>query len=215
MDLEVLEVTMDAPGIEPSANNTPVEAAQNEHKEQEDMMRFIGHIHGVTDTDIDQLEEYEDDGQEWWRWWTMTEAVKWSGEWNDEEPEKLGHMLPGVSPQLITEAMIKELDKFKELGVFEMIPRSEMEEYPNHILVGTRWVLVNKGSELEPKVKARLVAQEFANEKRDDLFAGTPGLTTIRTLVSRLATDNAYHSTTQANQKTEENTRGKSNDGLG
>ncbi len=47
--------------------------------------------------------------------------------------------------------------------------------------VGTRWVFVKKGD----KVRCRLVAQEFAgNDKREDLYAGTPPLSATRYLLS-------------------------------
>ena len=52
-------------------------------------------------------------------------------------------------------------------------------------------MLTNKGTVSAPQVKARLVAQEFATpEGRGELFAGTPGLAVLRTLISNLMTGN-------------------------
>ena len=49
-------------------------------------------------------------------------------------------------------------------------------------------VVVNKGTLEEPRVKARLVAQEFrTSEMQDELFAGTPGLGAIRFILSETA----------------------------
>ena len=43
-----------------------------------------------------------------------------------------------------------------------------------------------KGTEEHPIVKARLVAREFnTQDKRGELFAGTPGLMAMRALISR------------------------------
>ena len=63
-----------------------------------------------------------------------------------------------------------------------------MDDDPEGIVVGTRMVLVNKGTPEEPRVKARLVAQEFqTSEMKDELFAGTPGLSAIRFILSETA----------------------------
>ena len=83
------------------------------------------------------------------------------------------------------------MKKFMELQVFDMVPREVLDEVEGATLVGTRWVVVNKGSIQKPHVRARLVAQEFATGKyRDELFAGTPGLDVVRMLLSDLATGN-------------------------
>ena len=60
---------------------------------------------------------------------------------------------------------------FEEMGVYEYARRCDIVGK----IVGVRWVDVDKGSE----IRSRLVAQEFAGtDDRDDLFAGTPPLTT-------------------------------------
>ena len=49
--------------------------------------------------------------------------------------------------------------------------------------------LTNKGTEENPIAKARLVAREFnSGDKRGELFAGTPGLMVMRTVISRAMT---------------------------
>ena len=65
-----------------------------------------------------------------------------------------------------------------------------MERDEESIVVGTRMVLVNKGTVEAPRVKARLVAQEFkTSEMKDELFAGTPGLGAIRFILSETASN--------------------------
>ena len=53
---------------------------------------------------------------------------------------------------------------------------------------GGRWVDVNKGTKDEPKVRGKLVGQEFAHgERRDDLNVPTPPLASAHFLLSSCA----------------------------
>ena len=77
------------------------------------------------------------------------------------------------------------------MGVFAKVPRAEVDSDRESIVVGSRWVVTNKGTLQHPRIKARLVAQEFATaDGKGELFAGTPGLCPLRCVVSNLATDN-------------------------
>ena len=59
---------------------------------------------------------------------------------------------------------------------------------PSGVVIDVRWVIVNKGTHEEPNVRCRLVGRECADKgNKDDLFAGTPPLVTIRILLSLLA----------------------------
>ena len=42
--------------------------------------------------------------------------------------------------------------------------------------IGTRWVDVNKGDDKSPEYRSRMVAKEFNDIKREDIFAATPPL---------------------------------------
>ena len=58
-----------------------------------------------------------------------------------------------------------------------------------NIWKNTYWVITNKGTEEHPIAKPRLVAREFnTGDKRGELFAGTPGLVAMRTVISRAMT---------------------------
>ena len=49
--------------------------------------------------------------------------------------------------------------------------------------------MTNKGTYEHPVANARLVARDFnTGDKRGELFAGTPGLTVMRTVISRAMT---------------------------
>ena len=59
--------------------------------------------------------------------------------------------------------------------------REQAQRDPDGKIVGTRLVFVRKGD----KVRCRLVAQELAgSDKREDVYAGTPPLSSTRYLLS-------------------------------
>ena len=56
--------------------------------------------------------------------------------------------------------------------------------------IGVRWVDINKGDALNPEYRPRLVAKDFKRgAKRDDLFAGTPPLETLKLLLRWAVTE--------------------------
>ena len=83
-------------------------------------------------------------------------------------------------------AKLTELQQLKSRNTLEVCDRRELQ--PNSKVVGTKWVLTNKGTADQPKLKARLVAQEFATEKSLDLFSGTPALAAVKMLLADITT---------------------------
>ena len=68
-----------------------------------------------------------------------------------------------------------------QMNVWDRVIRKQAQQDPDGKIGGTRWVFVKKGD----KVRCRLVAQEFAgNDKREDLYAGTPPLSATRYVLS-------------------------------
>ena len=65
-----------------------------------------------------------------------------------------------LDPKLIREAI--ELNYFNA-KVWHLSTVEEMETFPDHILVRSRWVLCNKDDETSPDVRARLVSCELNN----------------------------------------------------
>ena len=63
-----------------------------------------------------------------------------------------------VKPELIQAAKIAEHDQLVAFDTYDIVPRSEVDKSK---IIGSRWVLVNKGSTDQPRVKARLVAKDF------------------------------------------------------
>ena len=87
-----------------------------------------------------------------------------------------------MNPTLVKEARKEELRTFTEMGVYVYVKRSEVASQAT--VVGTRWLDSLKNG----KMKARLVAQEFAKgTNRGDIFAATPPLMASRFVISDTA----------------------------
>ena len=85
--------------------------------------------------------------------------------------EYTGEMLP---PNLIRTAIVEELDYFNS-KVWEISSVDQMAQYPDAVMVKSRWVLCNKGDADSPDVRARLVSCELNKDGRNDAFsASTP-----------------------------------------
>ena len=89
---------------------------------------------------------------------------------------------------MVAKAKQEEMERFARMKVYEVVQKHEVD-HDNSVVIGSRWVITNKGTPEKPVAKARLVAQEFAdNTLRDELFTGTPNLTSVKYLLSRLCT---------------------------
>ena len=82
------------------------------------------------------------------------------------------------------EARIKEMQFFRSRGVYTKVKR---EGYMK--IIKTRWLDINKGDSVVMNLRSRLVGCEFAKEKRDDLFAATPPLESMRTIMALCASN--------------------------
>ena len=93
-----------------------------------------------------------------------------------------------LPPDLMKEAIRDEL-AWLNVHVWEGVPMDEVKLQSDAIVVGTRWVMCNKGDIANPDMRARLVAQEVAHEREDSYFAATPPLEAKRALISQMATE--------------------------
>ncbi len=91
---------------------------------------------------------------------------------------------------LVREARAKELEYFKAKGVWLKRPRREARHVTGRPPISVRWVDVNKGDDLTPKYRSRLVARQLKAHDRgnNSYFAPTPPLEALRTVVSLAAT---------------------------
>ena len=53
-------------------------------------------------------------------------------------------------------------------GIWEVVPISKCWEATGEKPLGVRWVDTNKGTEVNPDVKCRLVARDFKDKKDND-----------------------------------------------
>ena len=99
--------------------------------------------------------------------------------------------------QLVRAARRKEIRTMEEMGVYIKIPRRAALQKGAKI-IDVRWLDIDKAEPgMPPDVRSRCVAREFANEVRDDLFAGTPALEAIKMLISMVASSGQGRSPTK------------------
>ena len=82
------------------------------------------------------------------------------------------------------EAMQEELRQFVKLQAWQLVPLP-CGVHP----IGTRWVDINKGDNVHPEFRSRVVGQEIKVDRRDDLFAATPPLEAMKFLLSLAVTE--------------------------
>ena len=78
--------------------------------------------------------------------------------------------------------------------MWELKPRSEARQRQGKPPITVRWVDVNKGDDITPNYRSRLVAREIRRHGEEPIFAPTPPLESLRTVLSFAATDLGEHS---------------------
>ena len=73
------------------------------------------------------------------------------------------------------------------MGVYVKVPEAECWKNTGKAPISTKWIDINKGDSTNPKYRSRNVAREIAKSKLDGLFAATPPLEAVKTLVSLAA----------------------------
>ena len=78
-----------------------------------------------------------------------------------------------LRPELVQEARAEEVRHTKDVfKVYVPVPEHEATR-PGSKLIGTRWVDTNKGDDVRPDYRSRLVAQEVKRHKVEEAFAAT------------------------------------------
>jgi len=90
---------------------------------------------------------------------------------------------------LVKAARKKELEYFQSKCVWKRVPISESHRVMGRPPVTVRWVDVNKGDDENPEIRSRLVARQIRGANEDPMFAPTPPLESLRTVLSYCATD--------------------------
>ena len=90
---------------------------------------------------------------------------------------------------LVKAARRKELDYFESKDVWKRVPIAEAHRTNGRPPITVRWVDVNKGDDEVPDIRSRLVARQIRGANEDPMFAPTPPLEALRTVLSYCATD--------------------------
>ncbi len=94
-----------------------------------------------------------------------------------------------LEPALVRAARKKELEYFDHKQVWRKRPRAEALAKTGKRPISVRWIDVNKGDDDAPNYRSRLVAREIRKPGEDPIFAPTPPLESLRTVISLAATD--------------------------
>ena len=81
---------------------------------------------------------------------------------------------------------MREINKH---NVYVKVPIEECWANTGKGPIGTGWVDVNEGDDVNPEYRSRLVAQEIRRDNREDLFAATPPLEAKKMLMSMAVTE--------------------------
>ena len=113
------------------------------------------------------------------------------------EDSHLDVIYDDVSGKLLDEELVgaarqEEIAEIKKSNLYTKVPLEECIKNTGKKPISTRWVDINKGDEIHPEYRSRLVGRElkFRDPKRDDLFAATPPLEAKNMLLSLAVTEN-------------------------
>jgi hypothetical protein len=93
-----------------------------------------------------------------------------------------------LAPESVRKARALEVQYISDHEVYVKVPVSMCWERTGKKPIAVRRVDVNKGDAVNEEIRSRLVAQEIALGKRDDLFAATPPLEAKKAFYSMAVT---------------------------
>ena len=94
-----------------------------------------------------------------------------------------------LPPELCKAARQKEIDYFKSKGVWEIRSINEARQRMGRGPISVRWVETNKGDDVNPNIRSRLVAREIRTSGQEAIFAPAPPLESLRMVLSYAATE--------------------------
>ena len=87
---------------------------------------------------------------------------------------------------MVIEAKRKEMERFRRVKVYRVVTRESMKRDEEGKMISIKWAITKKKTRAS---KCQGTSREFnTGDKRDELFAGTPGLMAMRTVISRAMT---------------------------
>ena len=94
-----------------------------------------------------------------------------------------------LDPKLVRAARQKELHFFESNQLWTLQAFEEARRRIGKPPVTFRWVDVNKDDDANPNIRSRLVARQIRQPGEEAIFAPTPPLVSLRTILSLAATD--------------------------
>ena len=79
-----------------------------------------------------------------------------------------------LDPVLVSQARAEEIAEVNKHKVYEKRPLQECWDVTGKAPVKTRWIDINKGDKVHAEYRSRIVAKDFKDSNRMDLFAATP-----------------------------------------
>ena len=100
-----------------------------------------------------------------------------------------------LKDELVMAARMKELDYFNRKGVWVKVPKQRARQKTGRQPISVRWVDVNKGDELAPNYRSRLVARQIKamDNSGQNFFAPAPPIEALRTVLSLAMTKMGSH----------------------
>ncbi len=100
-----------------------------------------------------------------------------------------------LKDELVRAARAKELQYFNDKGVWKKVSKAVAAAKTGKSPISVRWVDVNKGDELHPNYRSRLVARQLKarDHSGKSYFAPAPPLEALRTVVSMATTRVGNH----------------------
>ena len=90
--------------------------------------------------------------------------------------------------ELVNIARHEEMEEIMKHNVYSKVSEEECWEITGKAPIGTRWIDINKGDEVHPEYRSRLVAQDIKKDNREDLFAATPPIEAKKLLIALAVT---------------------------
>ena len=116
-------------------------------------------------------------------------AQGYSGAFKDDLTGQVLH------DEMVRAARVTELTYFNTKGVWKKVPKARAKAASGRAPISVRWVDVNKGDDLNPNYRSRLVARQLkaTDTSGKSYFAPAPPLEALRTVISSAMTRTPTH----------------------
>lgn len=81
-----------------------------------------------------------------------------------------------LKTQLVLKPRKEEMDKYFSHNANEKVPIEESHKVTGKGQIGSRWIDINKGDDVNPDYRSRLIAKKINRSPSDEMFAATPPL---------------------------------------